>query len=162
MKILAWRRRASKAAVVSLTKSMALELTCERIRVNALAPGHFPTEINEAHWQTEAGKRLIAKIPFQRLGAYPDLEGALLLLASGAFVVVHTAPLVEIRYAQLAAHMDWRTIDAMSFTIGSSEMSNSPAMTRLKIARWVGVVRMRRTATPEAAHTMMQGRLTST
>lgn len=79
---------ASKAAVVSLTKSMALELARDRIRVNALAPGYFPTEINEAHWQTEAGKRLIAKIPFQRLGAYKDLEGPLLLLASeaGAFM----------------------------------------------------------------------------
>jgi len=79
---------ASKAAVVSLTKSMALELARDRIRVNALAPGYFPTEINEAHWQTEAGKRLIAKIPFQRLGAFKDLEGPLLLLASdaGAFM----------------------------------------------------------------------------
>ena len=79
---------ATKAAVVSLTKSMALELAQYGIRVNALAPGYFPTEINEEFWQTDAGKRMIAKIPFKRLGAYKDLEGPLLLLASdaGAFM----------------------------------------------------------------------------
>ena len=48
---------ATKAAVVSLTKSMALELARDRIRVNALAPGYFATEFNDAYLASEAGKR---------------------------------------------------------------------------------------------------------
>ena len=52
---------ASKAAVVSLTKSMALELARDRIRVNALAPGYFSTEINEAFLASETGKRLLSR-----------------------------------------------------------------------------------------------------
>lgn len=79
---------ASKAAVVSLTKSMALELARDRVRVNAIAPGYFATEINDAFWKTEAGLRLIQRIPFQRLGRLEELDGSLLLLASdaGAFM----------------------------------------------------------------------------
>jgi NAD(P)-dependent dehydrogenase (short-subunit alcohol dehydrogenase family) len=79
---------ASKAAVVSLTKSMALELASARIRVNAIAPGYFSTEINESFWATDAGKAMIKRIPQRRLGQYQDLDGPLLLLASdaGAFM----------------------------------------------------------------------------
>jgi 3-oxoacyl-[acyl-carrier protein] reductase len=79
---------ASKAAVVSLTKSMALELAGAKVRVNAIAPGYFSTEINESLWATDAGKAMIKKIPQRRLGNYPDLDGPLLLLASdaGAFM----------------------------------------------------------------------------
>jgi len=75
---------ASKAAVVSLTKSMALELARDRIRVNAIAPGYFYTEINAAFFDTEAGKRLISKVPMGRLGNLEELDGPLLLLASSA------------------------------------------------------------------------------
>lgn len=79
---------ASKAGVVSLTKSMALELASAKVRVNALAPGYFSTEINEAFWATDAGNAMIKRIPVRRLGAYADLDGPLLLLASdaGAFM----------------------------------------------------------------------------
>jgi NAD(P)-dependent dehydrogenase (short-subunit alcohol dehydrogenase family) len=47
---------ASKAAVVSLTKTMALELVHHNIRVNALAPGYFSTELNDAYLASEAGR----------------------------------------------------------------------------------------------------------
>ena len=75
---------ATKAAVVSLTKSMALELARDRIRVNALAPGYFATEFNEAYLASEAGKRMMARVPMARAGAVEELDGPLLLLASDA------------------------------------------------------------------------------
>ena len=75
---------ASKAAVVSLTKSMALELARDRIRVNAIAPGYFSTEINAGFTDTDAGKKMTARIPMRRFGNLPDLDGPLLLLASDA------------------------------------------------------------------------------
>ena len=79
---------ATKAAVVSLTKSMALELARDRIRVNALAPGYFATEFNDAYLASEAGKRMMARVPMGRAGAVHELDGPLLLLASdaGAFM----------------------------------------------------------------------------
>jgi NAD(P)-dependent dehydrogenase (short-subunit alcohol dehydrogenase family) len=79
---------ASKAAVVSLTKSMALELARNRIRVNAIAPGYFSTEINAGFFESEAGKRLLSRVPMGRVGELAELDGPLLLLASdaGAFM----------------------------------------------------------------------------
>jgi NAD(P)-dependent dehydrogenase (short-subunit alcohol dehydrogenase family) len=79
---------ASKAAVVSLTKSMALELARERIRVNAIAPGYFSTEINAGFLESAAGRRLLSKVPMGRAGNLAELDGPLLLLASeaGAFM----------------------------------------------------------------------------
>jgi NAD(P)-dependent dehydrogenase (short-subunit alcohol dehydrogenase family) len=75
---------ASKAAVLSLTRSMALELARDRIRVNAIAPGYFSTEINLGFTETDAGKKMVARIPMRRFGNLPDLDGPLLLLASDA------------------------------------------------------------------------------
>ena len=75
---------ASKAAVVSLTKSMALELARDKIRVNALAPGYFSTEINDAFLASETGKRLLSGVPMGRAGELQELDGPLLLLASDA------------------------------------------------------------------------------
>jgi len=75
---------ATKAAVISLTKSMALELARDKIRVNALAPGYFATEFNTAYLASEAGKRMMARVPMGRAGAVEELDGPLLLLASDA------------------------------------------------------------------------------
>ena len=75
---------ASKAALIQLTKAMALELARQRIRVNALAPGYIKTELNEAFFETDAGAAIIKRIPQRRLGRLEDLDGALLLLASDA------------------------------------------------------------------------------
>jgi NAD(P)-dependent dehydrogenase (short-subunit alcohol dehydrogenase family) len=75
---------ASKAAVIALTRTMALELARDKVRVNALAPGYISTELNDSFWETDAGKRMIAHIPFRRLGRLEELDGPLLLLASRA------------------------------------------------------------------------------
>lgn len=74
----------SKAAIVQLTKAMALELARDNIRVNAIAPGYFSTELNEDYLASDAGEALISRFPMKRLGSYDELDGALLLLASDA------------------------------------------------------------------------------
>ncbi len=75
---------ASKAAVIQLTKSMALEWARYGIRVNALCPGYIETPINQDFFRTEAGKALINRIPQRRLGLPQDLDAPLLLLCSDA------------------------------------------------------------------------------
>jgi NAD(P)-dependent dehydrogenase (short-subunit alcohol dehydrogenase family) len=74
----------SKAGVVQMTKALALEWARHRIRVNALAPGYIETELNDAFFDSEAGKALIRRIPQRRLGEARELDGPLLLLASDA------------------------------------------------------------------------------
>lgn len=92
----------SKAAVVQLTKALALEWARHGIRVNALCPGYVKTPINEKFFATDAGKAVIRRIPQRRLGRLEDLDVPLLLLASdasaymtGAVVVVDGGHLVS-------------------------------------------------------------------
>ncbi len=73
---------ASKAAVIQLTKAQAVEWGRYGINVNALCPGYIRTEINDEHWQTEAGQKLMQRLPRRRLGKPEDLDGALLLLVA--------------------------------------------------------------------------------
>ncbi len=74
----------SKAGVIQMTKSLALEWARHGIRVNALAPGYIDTDLNQQFWQTPAGAALIKRIPQRRLGQLEDLDGPMLLLASDA------------------------------------------------------------------------------
>ncbi len=75
---------AAKAGLIQLTRAMALEWARHGIRVNALAPGYIETDINRAFFETEAGRRVVGRIPQGRLGQPSDLDGPLLLLASDA------------------------------------------------------------------------------
>lgn len=75
---------ASKAGLVQLTKSLALEWARDNIRVNALCPGYIETDLNREFFAEEAGKAMIRRIPQRRLGKAEELDGALLLLASDA------------------------------------------------------------------------------
>jgi NAD(P)-dependent dehydrogenase (short-subunit alcohol dehydrogenase family) len=75
---------ASKAAVLHLTKALALEWARYGVRVNALAPGYVETDLNRDFFASPAGLALIKRIPQRRLGQPQDLDGPLLLLISAA------------------------------------------------------------------------------
>jgi len=72
----------SKAAVVHMTRAMALEWGRFGINVNAICPGYIDTEINHHHWETEQGQRLIQMMPRKRVGQPKDLDALLVMLAS--------------------------------------------------------------------------------
>lgn len=72
----------SKAAVVHMTRAMALEWGRHGINTNAICPGYIDTEINHHHWETEAGQKLVQMLPRKRVGKPQDLDGLILLLAS--------------------------------------------------------------------------------
>ena len=72
----------SKAAVVHMTRAMAVEWGKFGINVNAICPGYIDTEINHHHWQTEQGQKLIHMLPRKRVGSPQDLDALLVMLAS--------------------------------------------------------------------------------
>ena len=74
----------AKAAVIQMTEALALEWARHGIRVNAIAPGYIETEMNRGFFQTEAGQSMVKRVPQRRIGTPSVLDGALLLLASGA------------------------------------------------------------------------------
>lgn len=78
----------SKAGVIQMTKSMALELSRKGVRVNALCPGYIETEINAAYFATDAGRDYVQTTPAGRVGRLDELDGPLLMLCSeaGSFV----------------------------------------------------------------------------
>lgn len=75
---------ASKAGVIHLSKALALEWARHGIRVNALAPGHIATAINEDHFASEKGQAMLQRVPQRRVGRADELDAPLLLLASSA------------------------------------------------------------------------------
>ena len=76
---------AAKAAVVSLTKSLAVEWAARGVRVNALCPGWTATELNRNLWGDEtAGPATVATVPMRRWGQPEEMAGAAVFLASDA------------------------------------------------------------------------------
>lgn len=74
---------ASKAAVIQLTKVMALELVRDNVQVNALCPGYFLTDINQHFFASEAGQKMVKKmIPINRVGELCELQSISLYLAT--------------------------------------------------------------------------------
>jgi 2-dehydro-3-deoxy-D-gluconate 5-dehydrogenase len=74
----------SKAAVTQMTRSLALEWAAHGIRVNAIAPGWFPTRMNAEFLGGLGGDFIRTQNPMRRLGQEGDLDGVALLLASSA------------------------------------------------------------------------------
>jgi 3-oxoacyl-[acyl-carrier protein] reductase len=94
----------AKAGVVQVTKALAVELAFKGVRVNAIAPGWFVTEMNDDYLAGEAGAAIKREIPMGRFGNPGDLDGALLLLTSdagsyitGATIVVDGGQVVQIK-----------------------------------------------------------------
>jgi NAD(P)-dependent dehydrogenase (short-subunit alcohol dehydrogenase family) len=73
-----------KAATTQLTRVMAADMFGHNIRVNAISPGYFKTEMASILFESEAGRAMIEKHPLKRLGNVEELDGPLLLLASDA------------------------------------------------------------------------------
>jgi len=95
---------AAKAGVVQVTKALAVELAFKGVRVNAIAPGWFVTEMNDDYLMSEAGTAIKREIPMGRFGNPGELDGALLLLTSdagsyitGATIVVDGGQVVQIK-----------------------------------------------------------------
>ncbi|MFI5016121.1 MAG: SDR family NAD(P)-dependent oxidoreductase [Hyphomicrobiales bacterium] len=74
----------SKAAVLQATRAMALELAPKGVRVNAIAPGYFATEMNADYLSSPQGQAMRRAVPMGRFGEAGELDGALLLLCSRA------------------------------------------------------------------------------
>ena len=72
----------SKAAVIHMTRAMALEWGRFGINVNAICPGYIDTEINHHHWKTEAGQKLVQMLPRKRVGQPQDLDATLMMLCA--------------------------------------------------------------------------------
>lgn len=72
----------SKAAVIQMTKAMALEWGKHGINVNAICPGYIDTELNHHHWRTDAGQKLVQMLPRRRVGQPKDLDALLVMLCS--------------------------------------------------------------------------------
>ncbi len=72
----------SKAAVVHMTRAMALEWGRYGINVNAICPGYIDTEINHHQWETEQGQKLISMLPRKRIGQPQDLDAVLMMLCA--------------------------------------------------------------------------------
>lgn len=85
---------AAKAGVVKFTRVAALELAEHNIRVNAICPGYFETDLNQGWLQSEDGQALVNRVPQRRTGDLEDLTGPLLLLASPAGALMTGADLV--------------------------------------------------------------------
>jgi NAD(P)-dependent dehydrogenase (short-subunit alcohol dehydrogenase family) len=75
---------ASKGAVVNLTRELALQFARRNVRVNALCPGWFPSEMTEGMQDESAQAFIRANGPMPRMGEEHELDGALLLLAGSA------------------------------------------------------------------------------
>ena len=74
----------AKAGVVGLTNSLAREFGADDIRVNAIAPGYYLTDIAADYLESDGGKALVKRIPAQRLGEPREMDAAILMLCSSA------------------------------------------------------------------------------
>jgi NAD(P)-dependent dehydrogenase (short-subunit alcohol dehydrogenase family) len=94
----------AKAGVVHMTKQLALEWARHGIRVNAIAPGFFTTDLTDDYLKSDSGLKMLKRIPMRRVGDLPELHGPLLLLASDASSYM-TGAVIEVDGGHLAAEL---------------------------------------------------------
>ena len=84
--------QASKAALIQLTKRMAVRLLRDHIYVTGIGPGAFPSDMNKA--ARDYGDKVASGIPNKRVGDWQDISGAVIFLASraGDYVIGTTIP----------------------------------------------------------------------
>jgi NAD(P)-dependent dehydrogenase (short-subunit alcohol dehydrogenase family) len=90
----------AKAALIQLTRQLAIDLLPHNIRVNAIAPGYFRTAMVDWYFDSDAGKTEVANLPAKRVGLLEELDGPLLLLASDAGSYMNGA-IVPVDYAHV-------------------------------------------------------------
>jgi NAD(P)-dependent dehydrogenase (short-subunit alcohol dehydrogenase family) len=93
---------ASKAAVGALTRSLAVEWAACGVRVNAVAPGIVPTELNRSLLDSPRGQELILRTPMRRFGTAEEVVGAAVYLASDASAFV-TGQIIPVDGGYLAS-----------------------------------------------------------
>ncbi len=81
----------SKAAIIHMTRAMAMEWGPSGVNINVLCPGYIETELNRHHFETEAGRKLLALLPRKRIGKPEDLDGMIVYLASDSSRFVNGA-----------------------------------------------------------------------
>lgn len=74
----------SKHGLIGLTRALAVDMARHGVRVNALAPGYFVTEMTGDFIASRHGQAILQRVPMRRFGELDDLDGPLLLLASAA------------------------------------------------------------------------------
>jgi NAD(P)-dependent dehydrogenase (short-subunit alcohol dehydrogenase family) len=84
----------SKAAIVQMTKALAMEWGRFGINVNAICPGYIDTELNHAHWHSEQGQKLVQMLPRKRVGQPHDLDALLVMLASAESAFINGSVIV--------------------------------------------------------------------
>ena len=93
----------SKSGILGMTRALSTEWAAQGVRVNAIAPGYFRTDLTEQFYRDEAwAASMLAKIPQRRFGQGEDLVGAVVFLASDASAYV-TGQCIGIDGGYLAA-----------------------------------------------------------
>jgi NAD(P)-dependent dehydrogenase (short-subunit alcohol dehydrogenase family) len=89
----------TKAAVIHMTKCMALEWARHEVNVNAICPAYVSTEMNGDFFESEPGRKFVETFPRRRLIEESDFDGMIVLLASDASRAI-TGSIITIDDAQ--------------------------------------------------------------
>ena len=118
----------AKAGVIQMTKALGLELAFKGVRVNAIAPGWFVTELNSDYLTSQAGAAKTREIPVGRFGEDGDLDGPLLLLVSdaGAYMAGTTIVVDGGQVVCMTPRVRMNGINGFHFSRRRSSRTSSP------------------------------------